>query len=210
MPDNDIIQSALVPCWQAAGRLLRGGHPLLEVASASDKALARSLRQGGGLPGLDRLTALLEEVQAGQLTPGQAMDRLHDVEYEYDGSRHIKVAAQATRQLVAEVHQGASFLDARRAVAERFCWELLDHQLFGRLRPLLIGTRFADRDEAAAFEAACKAELTTAITKLASQLLADPTATALRAPALRARTRRTTEELMALDLLSDGESPDDQ
>jgi hypothetical protein len=153
------------------------------------------------------MAALFEEVQAWQVTPAQVMARLHDVEYEYDGSRHIKVAAEATWQLVVEVHQGAGFLDAQRAVAERFCWRLLDHQLFGRLRSLLVGTRFADHDEAAAFEAACKTELAPAMTKLASQLLADPTATALRAPSLRVQTRRTTEELMALDLLSNGGEP---
>jgi hypothetical protein len=129
------------------------------------------------------------------------MARLRDIEYEYDGSRHIRVAAHAARRLVMEVHQGAGFLDAQRAIAERFCWCLLDHQFFGRLRPLLVGTRFADYGEATAFEDACKTELAPAIAKLAAQLLADPTANTLRAAPLRVQTRRPTEELLALNLL---------
>lgn len=203
MPDNDVIHRALVPGWQKASRLLYGGQSLLAVVLASKEALARSLRQGGGLPASNGLADLLTEVQAKEVTPAQAIRRLHDIEYECDGSRHIKVAVRATEQLIVEVQQGAGFLDAQRAVAEWFCWCLLDHQFFGRVRPWLIGSRFADLDEAAAFEAACATELAPAITKLASQLLADSTATALRAPSLRRQMRRTTGELLTLDLLSE-------
>ena len=92
MPDRDIIERGPLPGWYPAYDLLQGGQASPEeVAAAINKSLAKSLRDGGGVPGLHEATDVISLCRAGLRSPSDARDRLRSIGLEYRGNRHTKV-----------------------------------------------------------------------------------------------------------------------
>ena len=198
MPDLDIIERAAKRGWGGATRMYAGG-----LASADEmrgpilKALAKSLRDAGGLPGLNDLSMIVGRVCNGDLSARAAFTEMRTVEREYGGHLHTKVAAEAVCTLIVELSQDSTmFIEPATAVAERFLTRLVDHHLFGRARPFLVGQRFADYGDALQEENACRSALAPHVRKLAAGLVRDPTGKSLRAPSVQRSHHRPTAELL--------------
>ena len=198
MPDLDIIERAAKRGWHGATRMYAGG-----LASADEmrgpilKALAKSLRDGGGLPGLVDLSTVVQQVCTGDLSALAAIREVRTVERKFGGHLHTRVAAEAVNTLIVEVLQNSTtIIEPATAVAERFLTRLVDHHLFGRARPYLVGQRFADHGDALQEENACKAALAPYVRKLAAGLVRDPTGKSMCAPSVRRSHRRPTAELL--------------
>ena len=198
MPDLDMIDRASAPGWHKPYRLLKNeGATPAEIGRALIHSLCRSLRRYGGVPRLDSIVAVVEGVRQGQCTVAEAFRRLRAIEQAADGHRHTRVAVRAAHRMIAEIGQGGQFdHDSARAVADRFCRESIDHHLFGRVRPDLIGERFASHDEAVACEHACMETATPYVARVAEVLALAPRATRLRAPRMPGLARRSTAELL--------------
>lgn len=198
MPDLDILARAPAPGWRRPYRLAVGSAASpQELASAAIQSLAHSLRSGGGLPALDSLADVVSRFLSGQLPLADALHHLRSIEQATGGDRHTKVAARATARLLVELGQGGSSIaEPRLAVAERFCWAMVDHHLFGRVRPELVGSRFPDHASAFAWEEGCKEALRPGLKKVASALARDPMAARLHAPRTAAGRRRSTADLL--------------
>lgn len=198
MPDLDMLDRVSAPGWHKPYRLLENGEvPPGEIGRATLHSLCRSLRLYGGVPGLDSIAEIIEQVQHGECEDADAFRRLRAVEQVANGHRHTRIAVRAANRLIVEIEQGGELdRDPALAVAYRFCRELIDHHLFGRARPALVGERFASHDEAVAYESVCMAAVAPYVARVAEDLARDPRATRLHAPRMPRAARRSTADLL--------------
>ena len=198
MPDLDIIDRIASPGWRGVTRMYAGGAASAnEMRSPTLKALAKSLRDGGGLPGFSEFGAIVQRVCTGDLSALEAMREVRSLVREYNGHLHTKVAAEAVSTLIVEVVQGSTTItEPALTVAEQFCSALVDYHLFSRARPYLVGQRFADHGAAFQEENACKAARASDMHKVAEGLARDPTGKSLRAPSVQRSHRRSTASLL--------------
>lgn len=197
MPDLDIIDKSVRPGWRRASRLFKGQAQPAEFAQAAGGALAKVLREHGGLPGASEWFALVQDRVAARLDGHSAFARVYGLEHKYGHDRHVKLAAKVARRLLVEIGGGVRMRgDLREAFCSQFCREVADNGFFGPIRPKLIGRHFATRAEAQHRESECREALERYVERLGKALAADPEAERLRAPSLRRTPKPTTEELL--------------
>lgn len=198
MPDLDMLDRVSAPGWHKPYRLLANGEATPEeIGRAMLHSLCRSLRLYGGVPELGGIADVVEQVLDGECGAPEAFRRLRVIESTANGHRHTRVAARTAARLIVEIEQGRTFdRDPAIVIADRTCHELIDHHLFGRVRPALIGERFASHDEAIACERACMEAVAPYVARVAETLARDPRATRLRAPRMPRSVRRSTADLL--------------
>lgn len=198
MPDLDILDAKVLRGFRPASRLFRGNAEPEVFATAAVKALARSLRENGGLPAANEWVQLLQERLSGYLDPHSAFARVDAIEQRLGHHRHAKVVAKAVRAVLVDI--GMRRLrpspELMTEVCERFCHGLLDNAFFGRIRPELPGKHFASRVDAMEREAECRRALTQPVRRLAASLASNPEADGLRAPPSGYEVRQDTETLL--------------
>lgn len=198
VPDGDIFCRVAAPGWTRPVRQLYSGGSAEEVTRAILHALARSLRDRGGIPALPGLSRVVQELADGQLSPDRAFQHVRAIEVEMVGNRHCRVAAEAARQMIVEMAAGVlSAIDATILVPERVCTALVAHHVFERGGPELADRRFGSETELHEFQQDCWRRLAPGIVKLSEKLAQQPTGEGLRAPSVMRRQRRkTTAELL--------------
>jgi hypothetical protein len=197
MPDLDVLDQGIPPGWHTPYRLLAGQAEPQEVAHATLGSLSWSLRKCGGLPQAAGIQDIVDRVATGHASAPEAMRDLRTIEGSNRSSRHVRIATKAAAGIIARLSQGHPLADnPARILAREFCWALIDHCLFGRARPRLVGTRFAELSEAHSFERSCKEILSPLVDRLADDLSRNPTAVGLRAPRMPRLRQRSTAELM--------------
>lgn len=200
MPDLDVISERPDVGWRAPFRLLMGSGSEDEVGHAAICSLCRSLRRAGGVPGLERLVSIITSCWHDELSLVGAFDQLHKVEQECTGHLHTKLAARAGARVLVDFNYGdraSPEQDPASRLAVAFCEEVIDHHLFGRARPNIVGTRFGSQDDELRWELQCMARLQPRIERVACHLLQYPTAAGLRAPSAPRSLRMTTEEILS-------------
>ena len=207
MPDLDIIDWIPATGWYRACRLLEGAADADLIASEAVKALCRSLRGRGGMPGMRELASIVGEYWAGTLPGLNAFDRIREVERLAHGHRHSLIGGRATGQLLAGLTEGpANWADvgAVGAVAEGFCWAAMDYYLFGRVRPRLSCGDQSDPGAIRALESRCKDLLRAAVSAIARRLVQRPDGVGLRAASVGTKPRLSTSEVLDMSLDSFG------
>ena len=101
MPDRDMIGSAVAPGWYKPYRLIRREAEPDEVARVAILSLAKCLREEGGLPGLESLSALIRQCEAGQITGMAAFSQLREIISRCNGHRHTYVAESVAQSMIA-------------------------------------------------------------------------------------------------------------
>jgi hypothetical protein len=213
MPDKDRFEKSIPSAWRKVFRLSKGGVASeAELGDACSTALAHSLRQVGGCPGLQDIGKVLQDFVRGRedfplLAPvggstlTEGFGALSQIELAQGGHRTTKVAVRAARSVLVQLsrqdHPHVSEAQLGRMVSERTCIELVDHHFFGRARAYLVAERFSTFHAAKAWEQAVKKAMTVGIQKLATRLCQDPSAARLRAP------KRTVARQSTRDLLND-------
>ena len=82
------------------------------------KGLAKSLRDGGGLPGHDNLSAIVQLVCNGDISALAAIREVRTVTREFGGHLHTRLAAEAVDTLIVEVRQNSTtIIEPATAVA---------------------------------------------------------------------------------------------
>lgn len=211
MPDKDRFEKSIPSAWRKVFRLSKGGVASeAELGDACSTALAHSLRQVGGCPGLQDIGKVLQDFVRGRedlplLSPvggstlTEGFEALRQIERAQGGHRTTKVAVRAARSVLVQLSRQndlhVSEAQLGRMVSERTCIELVDHHFFGRARAYLVGERFSTFHEAKAWEQAVKKAMTIGIQKLANRLWQNPSAARLRAPK-RTVARRSTRDLL--------------
>jgi len=196
VPDLDILERSVQPHWFGPAKLLDGGEvPPEQLVRSILRSLCTSLRKGGGLPGLQAYVQVVAQVASGLRSVAQGLAQLDSLVREAHGDRHSRIAAKAVARLVVDLGEGAPTpLDPTTTVAASFCGELIEHHLFGRLRPERLDWHFGDRDGGASWLEQSRQALNSKVLKIAHQLTRDPTAAKLVSPTFGRRERRPTRD----------------
>jgi hypothetical protein len=193
MPDDDRIPTSLTAPWKKVLRCLRSRRPAEETTDAVAAAMAATLRDVHGVPGLPDIALRMQEAAArgaaGQSrVPGSADARCH---VPTDVAERAAAGFAATmRSELALVSPGtATLLLAKRVVAG-----LAYHYGLDRIGPLLAAEGvYSTRELQDLFREVLASDQ---ISKLAKRLLARPTGEGLRAPDRRRRVRRPLEDFI--------------
>lgn len=195
MPDLDKVERKLPPAWRAPYKLVKGHHPLEEVAKAVLKVLSETLRREGGVPRLGELAKVVQQRDAGLLDDR----RLSSVAFMLEqrmGTRTERLAVAAL--LRPEVSGPSSVLlgppDER--LAQGLLVRMVENILFSQQRDYLIGKRFTSRQEAIAFESDLITILRPYLAELARRVARRPSAKRLRTPSFLRPQKKSTAELL--------------
>jgi hypothetical protein len=211
MPDQDRFERGFAPGWGKVYRLAKGGITTeAELSDACITALAYSLRQSAGCPGLQDIVNVLQGFVGSQGVPPllsvtsgptltEAFEALRRIERQQGGHRTTKVAVRAAMSIVVQLSRQSNSHDSKatlgQMLSEQTCLGLVDHHFFGRARAYLVGERFSSFHEARAWEQTVKKAMSTGMSKLAARLWENPAAAHLRAPK-RAVPRRSTRDIL--------------
>ena len=193
MPDDDRIPTSLTAPWKKVLRCLRSRRPAEETTDAVTTAMAATLRDVHGVPGLPDIALRMQEAAASgtveqSRVPGSADARRH---VPTDVAERAAAGFAATmRSELALVSPGtAALMLSRRVVAG-----LAYHYGLDRIGPLLAAEGvYSTRELQDLFREVLASDQ---ISKLAKRLLARPTGEGLRAPDRRRRARRPLEDFI--------------
>ena len=193
MPDGDVVSSSIHHRWRSTLARLRGGATPEEIASHANRALADTFRSSGGIAGQAAYGAIVEARVRGELTPAEARAQARLVCQAQEQTRLALVVLRAVqRQLASPLDGAAALQPGAITVAEAVCIEVVNEQLFERVRPAIVGECFPDH---AAFDRVaeqCHALIARGVVHISASLSRDPSAARLRAVPIRRRGRRAS------------------
>lgn len=203
MPDGDVISGCVPHRWRSTLARLRGGATPEEVAAHANRALAQTLRSSGGIAGQAAYGAIIDARTRGELTPAEARAQAWQVYRSQEQTPFAMVVHQAVDRCLTMPLDGAAALQPGTiTVAEAVCSEVLNTQLFERVRPDLVGECFPNH---AAFDHVveqCHAVVARGVAHISASLSRDPSAARLRAAPTRRRVRRpSTASLLNQSIL---------
>jgi hypothetical protein len=213
MPDKDLFQRTFAPGWRRVYRMADGGKSSdIEIGAACVRALAKSLRESKGCPGLNEIAEIVSNVELEQknqplfaagsvLNLSRPLEEIRQVELKYEEHRVTKVAARTARAFLAKESENVKRnMALKQELAERICLDLVDHHLFGRGRNYFVQHRFGTFTQEREWEHSIKDHMKASISKLAAKLVKNPNATGIRAPN-RVGVRMSTQELLDESLM---------
>lgn len=180
MPDDDVIPRRVPRRWRKAARLAAGAGAPDEIAPRVTKALAGTLRDAGGCPGLGELGAAVLRSARGQ---SDWSDEVARVRAAYETNTHTEIASAVGRALAESRTPELATMEedeVRLLLATEFLKRLIARNLFGRIRALVIPSRFQSYEGAKRFEFECEAGAQ--LKNLARRLLAHESGKGLVAP----------------------------
>lgn len=193
MPDGDVVSSSIHHRWRSAYAGLKGTATPHEVAPRVLKALTETLRANGGVGGLHGYGVVVEACVAGKLTAAEARTNARLVAQSQEQTPFALIVHKAVdRCLVAPISETAVLAPGVLTVVDAICIVVMDHALFGRVRPALVGERFPNHEAYDDFVADCRALLAPALEHLGKSLSRDPSAARLRAAPMRRRAHRSS------------------
>jgi hypothetical protein len=197
MPDQDIVERSLNRFWRRPYRLTKGGHSPGVVAESLVKSLAATLREEGGMPGFQQIAVARLEALAAPNGAAHLAEEARVVEQDLCQQQSVKLLVRAAKRDLVLVLAGRA-LPTDEGLVKEYLKEQLEHEFFSRaLSPRLVGPgkTFSCVDEQRDFLALVWSRVEPQVQKLTVRLLADTSATRLRAPA-SLRPRRSTAELV--------------
>lgn len=192
MPDDDRFPRHLTAPWRKVLRCLQGRRSAEETTNAVTSAIAATIRDVHGVPGLPEIAIRMQEAAAGGTViqsriPWSAEARRH-VPTDVAERAAAGFAASMSAELALVSPTRAAMLLARRVVAD-----LAYHYGLDRIAPLLAANGdYSTRELQGLFVGVLASDQ---ISTLAKRLLKRPTGEGLRAPA-RQRVRRPLEEFI--------------
>jgi hypothetical protein len=196
MPDLDRVERSFSPLWRAPYRLLAGGHPPEIIAEELSKRAAAELRKQGGIQGFEPFLQICLAPEQRSEPKTTLADVSRSIEQRFGQARDVKLLSRATQQARAKIIAGWA-LPGPNQLAEEFLRALIHHHFFAKIPVVSVGEkrRFNDVAEARVFEGQVWQNLEPQIEKLARRVIADPTASKLRAPKSM-RPHLSTAELL--------------
>ena len=204
MPELDRFEKSFRPGWIRPYRLARSDTASdQETSDAIITALCRSLRDLGGVPGIEKIAEILDS--RGSRPAWPQFSAIEEIPRLYDGHRHTEVAAQAAKSILVQQAARNGIKGAQSSAKElsvRTCHDLVEHYFLANARSNLIAEAVhADHVEARQWQSRVEGLLADRIERIAEKLVANPRAVGLRAP------RRTVPQQSTEDLLNDNLMP---
>jgi hypothetical protein len=203
MPDGDVIAGRVHHDWRSTLARLRGGATPEEIAAEANRALAETLRANGGIAGQAAYGAVVDARACGELTPAEARAQARLVYLSQEPTPFALIVSRAVDRRLASPLEGAAALQPGIiTVAESVCFEVMNTQLFERVRPVLVGQCFPDHAAYDHVVEQCQALVARGIAHISASLSRDPTAARLRAAPIRRRAPRpSTAALLSRSIL---------
>jgi hypothetical protein len=193
MPDDDRIPRRMTAAWLKVMRCLRNRRPTAEAADAVTSALAATLRDGHGVPGLSEIAARMQEAAAS----GAAIQSR--VPGSRDARRHVPtdVAERAAAGFAATMRSELALVSPAQAtllLGKQVIANLAYHYGLDRIGSLLAADGvYGTRELQDLFTEILASDQ---ISKLTKRWLARPDGVGLRAPTRQRRIRRSLEDLV--------------
>lgn len=193
MPDDDRIPQRMTAGWLKVMRCLRSRRPTAETEDAVTSALAATLRDVHGVPGLPEIAARMREAAASgtviqSRVPGSGGARRH-VPTDVAERAAAGFAATMRSKLALVPPTQATLLLAKRVIAN-----LAYHYGLDRIGPLLAADGvYGTRELQDLFADILDSDQ---VSKLTKRWLARPDGVGLRAPARQRRVRKSLEDLI--------------
>jgi hypothetical protein len=197
MPDQDIVERSLNRPWKRPYRLLKGGHPPEVVADSLVKSQTATLRNEGGMPGFQQIAVARLEALSTPNGAAYLAGAVRVVEQDLGQQPAVKLLAQAARREHVLVLAGR-VLPSPESLVDEYLKAQREREYFSKVAsPRLVGPgkRFSCIAELQDFLAQVRSHLEAQHKTLTVRLLADTSATRLRAPSSE-RPRRSTAELI--------------
>lgn len=193
MPDDDRIPRRMTAAWLKVMRCLRSGRPTAEAADAVASALAATLRDVHGVPGLPEIAVRMQEAAVSgavieSRVPGSGDARRH-VPTDVAERAAAGFAATMRSELALVSPAQATLLLGRRVIAN-----LAYHYGLDRIGLLLAADGvYSTRELQDLFTEILASDQ---VSKLTKRWLARPDGVGLRAPARQRRGRMSLEDLV--------------
>lgn len=203
MPDGDVIASRIHHRWRSTYARLRGGATPHEVTAHANRALAATLRCHGGIAGSAQYGAIIEARARGEVSPSEARTQAQLIYRSQEQTKFALLVHRAIkRRLASPLTEADTLQPGTVTVVQAVCAELLNAELFERVRPHLVGDCFPDHAAFDLFAEQCQSLITEPVARLSASLTRDPTATRLRAAPIRQRrSRQSTADLLNQSIL---------
>lgn len=195
MPDRDWYTLNVARNWRGAARRVEEGTSLPRVGDLALRALARTLRETGGVPGLDDFAGIVREYAAGRKTILEAFSALRQANLLAGGSQLTQFAKQAAESTIMAIDRHEAKGDPTHEIRCRFIECAFEGLLFGPARWRWIPSRFGTYKEAHDWQLQCVAFMAPRIGKLAQALVRHPSGAGLRAPSRVSPQERTADLL---------------
>ena len=211
MAEGDRFERAFGAGWLGAYRLARNGAaPPAEVADKLVTALAKKLRDRGGVPGFGEMVETVDNaawrltLQPSGLGEGDAVliesfDALDRIVRDEAGHRHTKVAVDVAKSLL--VRQGAptnghGIWPMTTHLAEDTCNALVENYFFATARQNLVAEgKVKDHKSAMHWQNSVEGVMRPALQQIAEKVAKDPHCEALRAPNRTVKSQSTSDLL---------------
>ena len=201
MPDRDIFSRYAAPGWHTPMKCFYVSADPDEVARATLRSVAQTLRRRGGLAPLAELAEIVRNHDEGRTTALRALARVQAIQADQQFDLHVRIAAVTVSRMIAERYSGGDpFSQPAQELAGRFIRDLISHHVFERGRPELMVQRFGqDESLRASFEGRCWEAIVAGgrLEKLSAQLVRDPSGASIRLPASPSAPRITTGDWLA-------------
>lgn len=193
MPDRDWYTWNVARNWRNAARRIEEGASLPRAADLALRALTRTLRETGGVPGLDDIAGIVREYAAGRKTIPEAFAALRQANLRVGGSQLTQFAKQAAESTIVAIDRHEAKGDAAHEIRCRFIECAFEGLLFGPARWRWVSPRFGTFKEAHDWQLECIALMAPRIEKLAQALARRPSGAGLRAPSRSSPRERTAD-----------------
>jgi hypothetical protein len=199
MADRDWYTRNVARGWRGAARQIENGDTLQHIGDLAIGALAKALREAGGVAGLDQFIHIVEQHTDRTTTPREALDLIRRVVLQSGGGDFTKIASYAANQLIAEQDRGLSCGNVGHELRRRLIERSLENRLFAPSRPRTVGTtgRFKTDQEARDWQKELVRTHSKRIDGLARSLRNHPDGIGLKAPPRETR-RQSTADLIGV------------
>ena len=203
MVERDCFEKQFGAGWLSAYRYaMEGNVPLEGICDKLVSALAKTLRDNGGIPAFGDMADILTQGRGLDLMA--AFGALDDLVERENGHRHTKIAAEVAKSLRVQSEAAGWNVEAseiRARFAEASCSALVERNYFAKARhPLLAERNFESYEQVTAWQSRVEEISRPQISRIADQLGQKPDARGLRAPSRLTRKERTVD-LLAENLL---------
>ncbi len=186
MPDQDRFERTFkVGGWRGAYRRAREAVASTEeVGDKLVKALAKTLRDNGGVPGLPAMAEIVKSSNGTSLLG--RFNALDAIVRAQNSHRHTEIAADVAKAFIVQQEVANGGFSPGYTVdrfGEDVCAALVEHYFFANARQqLIIQKKLASHEEARRWQVKVERAIRPNIEKVACQLVQDPLANHLRAP----------------------------
>lgn len=192
MPDGDVIKRGVRHAWRAAYESLSAGGADADVEGQVARGLTASLRKRA-IPSYEEAASLVADSWNHRVPQSEALARVPNAVGSIGGTRAAALLEVAVQRVILGGPTGAN---ANQAIVEAYLNAEVDAELMSKVRPAMIEGGQHDPSTVEETIARWTEAIQKPISKIAKQLIDDPSGRALRAPRSHGQKRRNTVEIL--------------